>query len=196
MNTTSNCIPGLPNPVRSPCLAPASWASVRAAVLSAKLGYGGAPHAGCAGMRSSHGVARARPLYALVTPETVWRVLLIAAGLTVITTIRSLSELNQLIQRGNPGANRLDWRLVAGRAVKHAETLPHLPHLQRAHFGVAAPAAGAAASNTVPGIVVIPAGAAAAAAASSIAAQQGEPEEEEDPGPPPPEECHAQENTE
>lgn len=76
------------------------------------------------------GGAPARVVHALAHQRSAWRVLAIAAAVTLVVTVYSLSELNQLIQRGNPGAHRVDWREVAGRAVQHAEHLPHLPHLQ------------------------------------------------------------------
>jgi hypothetical protein len=66
---------------------------------------------------------------ALSRPQTALRVLLVAAGLTAVVTISSLSELSRLIAQANPDA--VDWREVAGRAVKHAESLPHLQHHQR-----------------------------------------------------------------
>lgn len=66
-------------------------------------------------------------------PRSAWRVAWAAAAIAAVCTIYSLSELSALIQQGNPGADRLNWREVAGRAVQHAEHLPqihpHLPHL-------------------------------------------------------------------
>jgi hypothetical protein len=68
---------------------------------------------------------------ALSKPRSAWRVLWVATSVTAIVTLLSLSELSQLIRRGNPSGGSLAWREVAGRAVQHAENLPHLPHLQR-----------------------------------------------------------------
>lgn len=84
----------------------------------------------------------ARHAATLVTPRAAWRAAWAAAALTVVVTIWSLSELGHLIEQGNPDADRLDWREVAGRAVKHAEHLPRLPHL---------PGSGAAAGGGRPG---------------------------------------------
>jgi len=78
-----------------------------------------------------NGIAYSRLGYALAQPRSAWRAVWVIGGLTAIVTILSLSELSQLIQQANPDADRLDWREVAGRAVKHAESLPHLPHKQR-----------------------------------------------------------------
>lgn len=65
----------------------------------------------------------------LYKPQNLLRLVGAAACLTVIVTIFSLNELSTLINQADPDANRVDWREVAGRAVKHAEALPHLPHI-------------------------------------------------------------------
>lgn len=75
------------------------------------------------------GLMSPRPLNQLIRPGLALRVLVASCALTVIVTLLSLAELSRLISQGNPGSDRLDWREVAGRAVKHAETLPHLAHL-------------------------------------------------------------------
>lgn len=76
-----------------------------------------------------HPASTTRIVNALAQRRAAWRAFAIAAAATLFVTIYSLSELNQLIQTGNPGASRIDWREVAERAVQHAEHLPHLPHL-------------------------------------------------------------------
>jgi hypothetical protein len=80
-----------------------------------------------------------RIAHAVVQPRSVWRAVWVVGTLTAIVTVLSLRELSQLIQKANPDADRLDWREVAGRAVRHAESLPHLPHLP--HHQSAAPGA-------------------------------------------------------
>jgi hypothetical protein len=86
---------------------------------------------------------------ALSRPRSAWRVLWAATSVTAIVTLLSLSELSQLIQKGNPVAEARDWRAVAGRAVKHAENLPRLPHLQR-RGGSGGPGAAYARLRVVP----------------------------------------------
>jgi hypothetical protein len=72
-----------------------------------------------------------RAISHIIRPDAAFRMVAIAAGLTVIATLFSLAELSRLIGQANPGSQRLNWKEVAGRAVKHAEHLPHLHGLHR-----------------------------------------------------------------